>query len=320
MSAARSTCNIGVKRHVTTDGKYASGTAFFVGPKTLLTAGHVVSDSKDIIIIEKPGILKATYFVEHLFQPTQSTIVQRYRCKLVDTLSRNADISVLQVLGDFTADNYLTVKQESLDDDCHYPVDILGYPAAYTDKQVQRMHPSEELVDGDMIHDIEALFPKRQLVITHGSIISGGNHPVYQLSTVGGMSGAPVVLNGNVIGESIHLSAMLTSLPGIHIGVEKYSSSNRCISFEWPLVWNLLKTCGITRKCPIEVDYLPVDEDDINGIEGGQPPKSFWKKGMPWMKKESDTDGAAEERLNSRQIRHKTHRPSQSLPSNIFPN
>ena len=40
------------------------------------------------------------------------------------------------------------------------------------------------------------------LVVTHGPVNSGGMMPTYRLSTVRGMSGSPVILNGKVVGNS----------------------------------------------------------------------------------------------------------------------
>lgn len=255
-AAAQSVCNIGVLRHDRRESTYASGTAFFVGPTTLLTAGHVVNDPKDVIWIESPGTLKATYFVENLFQRPQAGMVPRYDCKLVATLASSkagfkADMSVLQIVGTFRSEHYLTVKQEQIDDDSHQsiPIDIIGYPGAYTDKQIQRMHPVEDLVGDELISDVQQLFPKRQLIVTHGMLVSGGKHPAYNVSTVGGMSGAPVLLNGHVIG--IILASIILTIVGIHVGVEKYSRCNSCVSFDWSLIWNLLRDCGVTRMSAV---------------------------------------------------------------------
>jgi hypothetical protein len=204
VSAAQSTCNIGVKRHVISDGEFACGTAFFVGPTILLTAGHVVHDSRDKIVAEAPGALKATYFVEDLFGEPQPGVAQRFECKLVKTLFGkvdHADISILQVLGPYKSDAFLEVKQQILPPECDGVVDILGYPGDYSARDVRRMHPLSQLVDANMINDVEALFPKRELVITHGSVNHGGNLPQYQVSTLKGMSGGPVIMNGNVIGK-----------------------------------------------------------------------------------------------------------------------
>jgi hypothetical protein len=93
------------------------------------------------------------------------------------------------------------VNQQNLAEECDGIVDILGYPGDYTSRDVRNMHPSSALVNGDMIHDVEALFPKRELLITHGSVNHGGHLPRYAVSTVKGMSGGPLIMNGKVIGN-----------------------------------------------------------------------------------------------------------------------
>ena len=91
------------------------------------------------------------------------------------------------------SDRWLVMYVGSL---CTHPT----YLGMYTEKQVLHMHSSEDLVDRHMVRDVEALFPKHELVITHGSVLFGGICPCYRLSTVVGISGAPVVLNGKAIG------------------------------------------------------------------------------------------------------------------------
>jgi hypothetical protein len=53
-----------------------------------------------------------------------------------------------------------------------------------------------------MIQAVEQLFPKLQLVITHGSVSDGGNLPGYTASIVQGMSGGALLMNGKAIGNS----------------------------------------------------------------------------------------------------------------------
>src|SRR5205085_3213449 len=118
---------------------------------------------------------------------------------LLETGYSDADISVLEVVGPFKSAHYLSIEQQKFVADAD-AVDVISYPGMYTEKQVLHMHPFEDLVDCHMVHDVEALFPKCELVITHGSVLFGGIRACYRLSTVVGMSGAPVVLNGKVIG------------------------------------------------------------------------------------------------------------------------
>jgi hypothetical protein len=187
---------------------YASGTAFFVGPKTLLTAAHIVSDRRHIVVAQFPGTLKATRYVERLFQKHQAgTTDGIFECRLVDTLHPNADISVLEVVGSYRAENYIHVKRQDFAKGNNNTVDIIGYPGTYKEKDIEKMHPSKDCVDTDMVEDVEELFPKRQLLITHGSIVFGGIQPSYRVSTVTGMSGASVLKDGNVIGRTIRRNA-----------------------------------------------------------------------------------------------------------------
>src|SRR5579859_1756770 len=102
VAAAQSTCFIAVKCHQKCRGlgtpSYRSGTAFFVSPTILLTAAHIVHDHKDTIVVELPGTLKATAFLDRLFQPSAKS--RTIMCKLLETGHPDADVSVLEVVGE----------------------------------------------------------------------------------------------------------------------------------------------------------------------------------------------------------------------------
>ena len=201
MLGAKSTCFIVAKPGLDDDGKpisYASGTAFFVGPTTLVTAGHIVPDGKRTIVAQFPGTRNATFFVEDHFDDPAARGLQTFQCKFIDTGRPNADISILQIIGPYRAENYLEVHPSSLNFDDSQSVDVIGYTGLYSPRYVRNMNQAAQR---DSVSDIEALFPKRELIITHGPFVLGGIMPTYRLSTVSGMSGSPVLLDGRVIGK-----------------------------------------------------------------------------------------------------------------------
>lgn len=80
IKVARCTCFIGARFNSESNG-FASGTAFFVGPTTLLTAGHIASDEYTSVVAQPPGTLTAVLDVEHLF--IESPLVETFHCKVV---------------------------------------------------------------------------------------------------------------------------------------------------------------------------------------------------------------------------------------------
>lgn len=177
------------------------GTAFFISPKLLLTAGHNIVGSHgplEQVRITYPGL---PYINLKTLQgrPTISTI----DCKVVGTLytrehgPMNNDLAVLDA-GSHNAADFLQISQ-------NLPmigakVNIIGYPGAATQKW---------LLIHEGLQDIEIsrqatnkMFPAQRLTITSGSVESGGSMISYRLSTIPGMSGAPVIYNGVAIGIS----------------------------------------------------------------------------------------------------------------------
>lgn len=37
------------------------------------------------------------------------------------------------------------------------------------------------------------------------------------------------------------------------MGSQSYTSSNRCVSFEWNLVWRMIQNCGVAGKFLLQV-------------------------------------------------------------------
>ena len=200
--AAQSTCYLAVRPDNTPDcpsPTYQYGTAFFIGPTTLITAAHLVPDNKRKIVAQLPGTLRATAFVEKLFTKDHRRRFETFECKCLGTGLPDADIAILQVSGNYEAKVYLEIEYSGLKP--NDPVDVVGYPGMYDERYVLSMYP--DLLDEDSMDDVFALFPKRRLVVTHGPVVLGGIMPTYQLSTIAGMSGSPVILNGKAKGKHI---------------------------------------------------------------------------------------------------------------------
>lgn len=244
MLAAQSTCYLGVKPARSLDGNtkaYGAGTAFFVGPTTLITAAHVVPDNKRRIVAQLPGTRRATTFVESLFNRSPPPIFETFECKCIGTGLPDADVAILQVVGPYRTNVYLEIEQGGMNPDDL--VDIVGYPGVYSEHYVQSMHHGP--IDGELVDDVFALFPKSQLVVTHGPVVLGGIMPTYRVSSVSGMSGSPVIMNGKVKGKN--LPNMGINAIGVHIGASS-RSTNRCVSFQWSVVETLLQVHGLIGK------------------------------------------------------------------------
>ena len=84
-------------------------------------------------------------------------------------------------------------------------VDVIGYPGLYNDFYVRNMH--HMTVDIDMLESIFALLPRCRLVVSCGPLLSSGIMPKYRVSTVRGMSGAPVISDGKAVGKFPTLSS-----------------------------------------------------------------------------------------------------------------
>ena len=197
--AAQSTCFIGVSPGVNDRGKevpYASGNAFFVGPRTLITAAHLVPDTKRRILAQMPGTRQRTMLVETLFKNPAFEVLE---CKCIATGYPDVDISILQVVGSWRAEKYLEIKDIRLNPEGKADVDLMGYAGLYNEYYVQSMNP--RTLPYEEVEDFIELFPKTKLLISHGPIVKYGIMPTYAVSTVSGMSGCPVLYDGDAIGK-----------------------------------------------------------------------------------------------------------------------
>ena len=191
---ARCTCFIGAMYG---PDDFASGTAFFVGPTTLLTAGHIAKDKSTSIVAQLPGIRTAVIDVKHLFSETPT--VETFACRVVpEKPDYFVDVTILDCSqSNFRATNWLELDRTLLKQGIK--VDLIGYPGAYSKQYVvdtQNVGP----LDKSAVRDIEELLPSCELTITHGPVLRGGKIPTYRVSTIGGMSGSPVIIGDKAVG------------------------------------------------------------------------------------------------------------------------
>jgi hypothetical protein len=112
-------------------------------------------------------------------------------------------------------------------------VDLIGYPGDYTLTYARKTQGLDPRFEKSEYRDIEDLLPKYELTVTHGTVITGGGMPSYRVSTIGGMSGSPIIVNGKVIGTHSWLDVCFADCKG-------------CIQdvIEWGIiaVWHFLIT------------------------------------------------------------------------------
>lgn len=253
-----------------------------------------------------PGTLMPYYYIQDLFDATSDT----FACKFIGTGRPNADIAILEVLGDYRLETYLEVKQPNLKAEDRSGVDVIGYPGLYDDQYARSMNRA---ATRHTVEDLLELLPKRQLIITHGPLVHCGIMPTYRLSTVGGMSGGPVILNGQVIGKDVTGYTTDRLLVGVHVGVSS-RQTNHCVALGWEEVWKLLKAHGVVGEI-LEFFFLT----DYSGRRPGdvkESAKGSWLKNM-FTKGEAAKEGSKEQEMPSHtQSRHQVHRLSKSVNLN----
>jgi len=79
-------------------------------------------------------------------------------------------------------------------------VDLIGYPGDYTLTYARKTQGLDPRFEKSKYRDIEDLLPRYELTVTHGTVTRGGGMPSYRVSTIGGMSGSPIIVNGKVVG------------------------------------------------------------------------------------------------------------------------
>jgi hypothetical protein len=220
--AAKSTCYVG-SEYLEGD-EPASSTAFFLGPSTLLTAGHAAQEPGVDVVAQYPGIREAEYFVEKLFKLDHHG--DKIHCRCTATLWPGIDISILDC-SPYHAQTWVVPKQIQFE--AGERVDVIGYPGLYSERNVQenRRHIK---VDSTAIKEVTDILPKCHLIISNGNIVSHAA-ATYRVSTAGGMSGSPVLVKRTCVGTQF--LKMVLNCQGVHIRAVD-GRANRCVTFGRP--------------------------------------------------------------------------------------
>jgi hypothetical protein len=188
-------------------GSMATGTAYFVGPTTLVTVGHMASDKGTKLLAQLPGTLKAEKRTDGLWlQPNDTKGPETFTCTVTKSLykKRNVDhdIAILSCKGSYQASQWLEIEKMPLPEGLN--VDLVGYPGWYTAPILA--HTQGFVLSDIEEQDIRQILPRCELVLSHGTILEPGALVTYKLSTTGGMSGGPVIVNGKAVGKGLYIA------------------------------------------------------------------------------------------------------------------
>ena len=202
-----------------------TGTAFFIGPSTLITAGHVAHKKGTKLVAQLPGTLVVEPDAGKLWKGGNN-LPPTFECTVKKSLYREPpsdkdgaatfnidglscmkwaqektaiDIAILDCSKRYEAKHWLSLETGNLRKDSL--VDIVGYPGYYTLMTLRRMFDGVN-IDNQHVQDATELLPRSELIISHGKVIESGDNPTYIVSTIGGMSGAPVIVDGKAVGTS----------------------------------------------------------------------------------------------------------------------
>jgi hypothetical protein len=176
-------------------GDSSLGTAFFVAPSILVTAGHCVADIGEAkLLISYPGLP----LVES--QQIRQGVIDTIRCTLKALMYNpnkpGEDFAILDC-GSFRSKNYLPISQSMLAENT--VVDIVGYPGQVTlpwlEKHEGLLSPSQS------VDEATKLLPMHHLAISRGHVTQSNSTISYYLSSVRGMSGACLLKDGKAYGN-----------------------------------------------------------------------------------------------------------------------
>jgi hypothetical protein len=84
-------------------------------------------------------------------------------------------------------------------------VDVIGYPGLYSPQYLVDTHRADNKED---IRNILELFPSCELTVSSGRILEHRTATTasYSVSTIGGMNGSPVIVDGTNVGGRCFIS------------------------------------------------------------------------------------------------------------------
>lgn len=215
-------------------GDSSLGTAFFVAPSTLITAGHCVADiGKANLIISMPGI--PVVESKEIRDGDIDTIKCTVKALLYNPKQPGADIAILDC-GSFRSKNFLQISQNKLEPNT--VVDIIGYPGQVTRPWVEKHEGLQS--PRQSIAEATKLLPMDHLVASRGHVTNSNSTISYYLSSVRGMSGGCLLSGGKAHGT---LSCLDADSAGVHIGQKdkKKDTMPMAVVFSEPEVDKLLR-------------------------------------------------------------------------------
>jgi V8-like Glu-specific endopeptidase len=187
---------------------YVTGTAFFIGPHTLLTAGHTISSKKGPVYTQGPGV-ESTKSPRAIYNADGVNRITLYVRDHLGDGTGGPDLAILDTKSSYTHGSPLEILWDA-QLVAGKTVDVIGYPGTYTDDYIQKNYKQQVADVQAAYNDAQSLLPQRRLSVSCGQLISGGNKPEYRVTTFGGMSGSPVVYQGKVVGNFLCFLDILT--------------------------------------------------------------------------------------------------------------
>jgi len=177
-----------------------TGTAFFVAPSLLITAGHCVANLvKSQLILSLPG----REFINA--DKLRNGDIEGLKCTVKATLFKpgrssrdwTRDIAILET--GYISPNFLDLSRTHLE--VGAVVDVIGYPGDIPIHWLRRHHGLDSADQSKAT--AEKLLPMRHLTISRGNVAVANSTVTYNVSTCRGMSGASLTSGGKAYGVHI---------------------------------------------------------------------------------------------------------------------